>query len=922
MFFWKNSMQSVEDQPKILRPVPEGEIDFRECEQEPIRTPGFCQSYGWMLVGDELGRVVAVSENLGEWMGGNARRLLGRGMGEVMREVLGGVELELGEVPAGPSYLEREVEYEGTRGVMLAHRHGGRYFVEVFSWEVGVGVGEGEEELREMYRRWEELVGEPSQSLHRVAVATVELVRRVNGYDRVLFYHFHEDWTGEVIAEVRRAELTPYLGLRYPATDIPLQARQLYCENLVRVIGDVFDIPARVFEVGGGGGLDMTYAVLRAVSPYHVEYLKNMGVRATLTISVVAGGQLRSMVACHHGERRLPGLGVFHFAREVARRLGRWMEEHERWVAERRRVRTEEDEQRLRGIYGQGKVGDAAAALLFGHYRLETLAGADGAAIFYGEDYLATGQLPGGEWMGRLRGWLEGRMGEGDREVYACDQLPVELGVGEGEDRPCGVMVGRLGDGMMLACFRVETLRNVLWGGDPRRPAEVGLDRRLTPRKSFEMWQETVRGRSAPWSEETVTRFRNLLRVLREGVGMEGLRRSVEGLMVGRLEETPMMAAVLDSLQVGVAVMVGGEGDGGRVLATSRKFHDLFEVDMLDVVGAGLEGLAERLRVDVERLRGGSERLEVWSSRMGPRTVEVRRRVFLRMRRGGEERTLWLIEFVDTTASQRLSDALTAARDQALMASATKSALLANMSHEFKTPLNAILGGAELMVREAFGPIGNERYRKFVRSIYDAGKHLLGLVEQVLEQARLEGVGLTREEMMDLREVAREAVEWMQPVVEQKPLRLVWRVPEQAVPFFGDRLRMRQVFLNLFSNAVKFTPEYGQVRLALEGEVGSAVILEVEDTGVGIPSEALRFVFERFYQADTSTTRRYGGVGLGLSITKTIVELHGGRIEICSTQGRGTRVRVILPHWRTVERTVSEESRALVGERRDEGIKG
>jgi len=238
---------------------------------------------------------------------------------------------------------------------------------------------------------------------------------------------------------------------------------------------------------------------------------------------------------------------------------------------------------------------------------------------------------------------------------------------------------------------------------------------------------------------------------------------------------------------------------------------------------------------------------------------------------------------------------LLAARERAELASKTKSRFLANMSHELRTPLNAIIGFSDIMMREMFGPIGNERYTEYVRIVNESGGLLLELINDVLDMSRIEaGKYRLNVEDFEIREPIDAVVQMLSNRAMEKHLIIETRLTPPDLRAVADKRVLTQILLNLMSNAVKFTDAGGRIEVgATAGKTD--VRLWVSDTGIGIPPEFLSRIAEPFEQAANDMTRAHGGSGLGLALVKSLVALHGGAFAITSVLREGTCVTVTLP---------------------------
>ena len=242
-----------------------------------------------------------------------------------------------------------------------------------------------------------------------------------------------------------------------------------------------------------------------------------------------------------------------------------------------------------------------------------------------------------------------------------------------------------------------------------------------------------------------------------------------------------------------------------------------------------------------------------------------------------------------------------AARDAAVAANRTKSEFLANMSHELRTPLNAILGFSEAMQMQMFGPLGNDKYDEYVGHINESGAHLLALINDILDISKIEfGKLVLDESEVDLGRAVRSCLTLVRERARVGNVRIVDNLLSRLIRITADERKVKQILLNLLANAVKFTPAGGSVTLTWDVTDDDGVVIEIADTGVGIPANQISKVLEPFGQVETSLVRRSEGSGLGLPLAKAFIELHGGRLDIHSEVNVGTRVRFTLPPWRII----------------------
>ena len=363
------------------------------------------------------------------------------------------------------------------------------------------------------------------------------------------------------------------------------------------------------------------------------------------------------------------------------------------------------------------------------------------------------------------------------------------------------------------------------------------------------------------------------------------------------------LTAMLDTATDGVVTL----DDRGRILSLNKAAEALFGYDQREVTGElftllfASESHAPALDY-LEGLKGGG----VASVLNDGREVQGRVRqggkiaLFMTMGQiahGAEPRFCAVLR--DLTAWKKTEGELVEARKAAETASAQKSDVLAKISHEIRTPLNAIIGFAEVMAEERFGPIANERYKEYLRDIHQSGGYVISLVNDLLDLAKIEAGKLDLDFVsVNLNEIALSTVSLLQPEAQRGRVVLRSGLSPKLPPVVADERSIRQIAINLLSNAVKFTDAGGQVIISTAlGDQGEA-ILRVRDTGIGMDDDELRLALEPFRQVPT--TRRAGGTGLGLPLTKALVEANRAAMAITSVKKEGTLVEITFPPQRVL----------------------
>lgn len=481
------------------------EVDLTSCDAEPIHLLGRVQKFGYLLAVDNEWIISWASDNIHEISQVTAGSLLGQSA-EVMlpREAIHAIRNRL-------QFLRPRRGVEVVYGIQLkttdrlldvsVHISGGHIVME---FEPADALASTPNDIANVRTAIDQISELPSMAA--VYKQTVRFIRMVLGFDRVMLYQFQHDGSGEVVAEAVKHGKEPFLGLRYPASDIPKQARALYVENPIRLIADVSDNGVPIVGNGANtfaGVLDLSGSRLRSVSPVHLEYLRNMGVASSMSISIIVNGELWGLIACHHDLPHRPAMSQRNSALLFGQMLSLIIQMRES-------AEEKASDNHVFDITTKISREVAAGAAVFDV--LVSAAGgfmeflkADGYAVVREEVVVAHGFAPCEAEIIRIGALLNGLQ---SNKVFHTDHLVSFMSeAGSFADVASGVLAIPLSQSPRdyVLFFRREQARLVKWAGNPEKAATPGPDGvRLSPRKSFDAWQETVLCRSMPWTPRDV----------------------------------------------------------------------------------------------------------------------------------------------------------------------------------------------------------------------------------------------------------------------------------------------------------------------------------------------------------------------------------------------------------------------------------
>jgi len=901
------------------------------CDTDSVRLPGAIQPHGALLVLDgESGCIEAASESCEALLGLSPAQILSQPIAAVLpaltfTELRGGLGTDLQPlIPLPrPGHELRVRTHRNAEGQLLVDiEPAGEDFASVH------GTVYERRRIFAAVRRLQEIPG--------IARAASALIRDLTGFDRVLVYRFDADWNGQVIGEARAAEIEPCLDLWYPASDIPLPARELALTAHLRQIPDALYYPSALIARGTARAIDLGTSSLRSVPASHLTYLHNMGVRATLVGSLRVDGDLWGLVMCQHcrGPKYLGPAArdaIEWLCEDLAALIQFTQTEQRRARALSLSLRRRNLAEKLRQVDFKVLMRQPDSDAL-----LQVVA-ADGFALLEGESLNTLGTAPS---VARIRELLRRRRErDGAPTLYATSSLTRDMALEEVADGVAGALFVSLRDrpDCTLIWFRNERRLPVYWGGDVEHARQIDQHGRMAPRTSFARFLQDIRGRSAPWSAETLDSAAELGSLIE----IETLRTR-EAFVQTVLNSTPRPIVILDRHGTIVAgnrswqqfSATSAEVRGGTTVSPDQSYqsaviasgHQPRGLDAARArvgIEAVLDGTLDQFALDYsyDPFQGSADERR-WCcvqafSMIAPCEGAVVVHEDITARKSAEAELEKYRHHLESLVEQRTA-ALTLANEAAELAHrASEERLLveaearmqsrkleavgtlaAGIAHDFNNILGSMIGFAEMTADEL---PADSRGARNVAQILTAGFRARDLVARMLTFAR-ESPALPV--TVDIAEQVQEALALLRASLPPS-IALVFDdgLEGAHATLSADPTHIMQIVMNLCINAAHATDNRGRVRVDLRRacqvpdvppEYLGGICLSVSDRGTGMTPEIMERVFDPFF-----TTKAPGaGSGLGLSVIHGIVSSLGGAIRVHSSVavGRtGTQFQIFLP---------------------------
>ena len=481
--------------PKSLYPK---EVSLTNCDKEPIHILGKIQHHGFLVACDASSHIITYcSDNISALFDKSAEDILGSSLKDLLSET---INQEVLKATSGKKSIPIQLKLKDDVYVLLSHINEGNLVLEFEPLQDSGDPYNYQNQLSEIVAQLNAATDE-----QEMCDVTATLIKEFFGYDRVMIYRFDENWDGIVVSEARASNLEEWLGLRYPASDIPQQARKLFLRQGVRIIADVKSEPVAIQAFGGkeqDNPIDLSISETRASSPIHIEYLENMKVGASLTAAIISKGTLWGLIACHHYSPKF----VNYYQRQSCKFITQVFSsqlvlmESNTWLKKINKAAN----LRSKLIEKITKDWDIHKGLTQGEATMLSLTEAAGAAVFIDGKLKRVGATPKKKEIKALIAVLQERATDDFVTTQLVEELPEMTAL---QEKASGVLCLFLSNTKKdaLLWFKPEKVKTVTWAGNPDKKVLVNKDERLTPRKSFEAWSVQQEGKSAPWQEYEIT---------------------------------------------------------------------------------------------------------------------------------------------------------------------------------------------------------------------------------------------------------------------------------------------------------------------------------------------------------------------------------------------------------------------------------
>jgi len=848
------------------------------CAQEKIHIPGAIQPHGYMVVLDKDFKILKVSENLSEIFEGSAWQFLGKDLRVIIDEPNAIKELKglTSEGALNPirSMILKVNSHETIRYFdAIIHKSNDMFILEMEPHDKVT------DNLR--YQNFYNDVTRFSVHLQKIDDQDtlydylVTEIRRITGLARVKLYKFDADWNGLVIAESKEAHMPSYLGLSFPHSDIPKQARALYAKNYLRLIPNVEYNPVKIIPndmATDGEPLNLSFSVLRSVSPVHMQYLANMNIQASMSISIMQNDKLWGLIACHHHEPYYVPYPVRMAAEMIGHTFSAFLSN---FVQTDETVQSIERQSLINELSGILSPNTNLMDVLKTKYELILDAvKANGMIIFIDGKHFAFGLIPEISFSKKLITWLEKNH---DEQIFSSASISRDTNFAvAGQALASGVLAVPVSTSMKdyIIWFRCEQKEDIYWAGKPEKHiTENDVGYHLTPRASFTRWKESVHGFSKPWCKSEIEAGKNIAKLL--------LAKKYEDLLRQKNED-------LQSIMNNSSALIYICDIEGRILSMNDSALHAFNIEENNIKGQTFNEIFDG---DLSTVFDVSHSTVLFNQKS--MTFE---NDFIH---NGKEFHLISVKFPLYSVDGDIYALCTMATDISSLRKTESDLKQSNKelehmafiaSHDLQEPLRHIANFTQRL-NEDYRDTLDSTAHQYIDFTLGAIKRMKNLIYDLLQYSQLNHENETPsfiDPNSSLDQIIKE-FEFMHKnenieIKRPKKLPAIQMLPEH----------FSCIIQNLIGNALKYQDKKrpAKIEITVDDQKFKSVFC-VEDNGIGIKKEYFDKVFMIFQRLHTSS--EYEGTGIGLALVKRILDKYNGSLWLQSEYGVGSRFYFSLP---------------------------
>ena len=700
-----------------------------------------------------------------------------------------------------------------------------------------------------------------------------------------------------MIAERVTGDLEQFLGLRYPATDITKVARDLYFEIKTRHLfnllpaNDLVLCTKTPYDIKS---IDLTHCISLSISPFHIEYLRNMGSMSTQSSAIIVNDKLWGLISLHFAESRPSSLQEHQYFQTLTEKVNPLFEEV---------IKTEEVQILKRGEVAVGRFTDKIIndvepfnTLVLSDVALYKVIGGQGMTLSIGPELVNVGLCPTHEEINTIIQFVDTQL---DKGAHFFTELPNGI---KCSNDIAGIAVYLICQSPLtcIIAYRKEINQSISWGGDPRNSSSgQATSHRYSPRKSFEQWIEVVDGQCAPWSTTQIRSLDKLIHSLCFHLEVKedelsillknGMRRAVKRRETIRNSAAEFINSISSGIAIGIEI---GAKKDSQILAINNVAAESFNVSLSELIGTSFNTFMESLGLsEIDQSQIGKT-FTISTANNGVREVEFRQGILFdyintdKLSDSGVK--LIVYEFKDITEAIRIKNSLIAARDRAISENKLRNDMIAKLSHELKTPLHGLIGLADILkLRFNRGDLSSKD-QEVVETLQQSAYLMKEVIDYTLKNSTLiDTIDDKNFVLINTTNLLNDIKMLVEPLASKQDVDIT--IDSEDCNIYAEPRGIRQVLINIIENAIKYNIQHGKVMIDCRTTKFDQVQITVKDTGVGMSENDLKRCLEPYQRFSNKD-----GSGLGLPIAESLIRAMGGHLDISSTLGIGTMMKITL----------------------------